>query len=287
MHRALLIFKRRHPFLWAVLTLPWWIAIAASIATFFIFWWLIPDLAEGIPVVQAIANNLLKPVAPYSGLFFLVIAAGDLVRMLIRLNMLDRQTGIESIKALSWQQFEILVAEAFRLAGYRVVESGGGGPDGGVDLVLWQGKKKSTVQCKQWRTSLVGASIVKEMYGVMHAEGATDAYIVTSGGFSDDAITFASEKPIHLIDGDALVRLVKEANIRRVDFQLKTLSEVPLCPDHKKPMRWKLAQRGEHAGWWFWGCREYGRCGCKRVIDERDWDAFLQSKADNPEYWRA
>lgn len=280
------MFKRKHPILWLLLTLPWWAASVGAITTFATMWWLVPAIADGNAIFRWIANSLLKPMAPYVGLFFMLIAAADLVRMLLRLRMLDQQTGIESIKALSWRQFEVLVAEAFKLAGYKVVETGGGGPDGGVDLVLWKDQRKATVQCKQWRSALVGQAIIKEMYGVMHAEGASECYVVTSGGFSEDALAFAAGKNIHLIDGEALVVLVKEANIRRIEIQHKILEEIPLCPDHKSPMVWRLARHGEHAGWYFWGCREFSRCKCERVIDERDWANILRSKADNPANWR-
>lgn len=60
------------------------------------------------------------------------------------------------VSKLNWAEFEGLVAEAFRQKGYRVVERGGAGPDGGVDLELYLGKDKYLVQCKHWRTYQVG-----------------------------------------------------------------------------------------------------------------------------------
>jgi len=49
---------------------------------------------------------------------------------------------------MSWQQFETLVGEGFLRRGGRVKETGGGGPDGGVDLVLSKDGEKTLVQCK-------------------------------------------------------------------------------------------------------------------------------------------
>jgi restriction system protein len=47
------------------------------------------------------------------------------------------------------------------------VETGGGGPDGGVDLVLRKpggnGSEKFLVQCKQWRALKVGVDVVREL----------------------------------------------------------------------------------------------------------------------------
>ena len=69
---------------------------------------------------------------------------GDSFRISRRFN---QQAGIADIRNLSWQQFEMIVGEAFRRRGYSVIENGGGGADGGVDLVLRKDGKKLFVQC--------------------------------------------------------------------------------------------------------------------------------------------
>jgi restriction system protein len=61
------------------------------------------------------------------------------------------QEGLETLRALSWQDFERLVGEAYRRRGYTVEETGGSSPDGEVDLVLYTGGRKTIVQCKRWR----------------------------------------------------------------------------------------------------------------------------------------
>ncbi len=55
---------------------------------------------------------------------------------------------LDSLRALSWQDFEKLVGEAYRRPGYVVEETGGGGPDGEVDLVIRNDGKTYFVQCK-------------------------------------------------------------------------------------------------------------------------------------------
>ena len=81
--------------------------------------------------------------------------------------------GADALDGISWREFEVLVGEAFRLQGFRVLETGGGGADGGVDLVLTRGGEKFLVQCKQWKAFKVGVDVVRELYGVMAARGAT------------------------------------------------------------------------------------------------------------------
>ena len=115
---------------------------------------------------------------------------------------------------MSWQDFELLVGEAFRLQGYEVTELGGEGPDGGVDLVLRKGREKFLVQCKQWRAFKVGVAVVRELYGVMAAKGAAGGFVVTSGSFTEEAIAFASGRNVTLVDGPKLFGLIQQAKAR-------------------------------------------------------------------------
>ena len=180
----------------------------------------------------------------------------------------------DALNCMNWQAFETLVGESFRLQGYQVTEIGGGGADGGVDLVLTKGGEKFLVQCKQWRAMKVGVEIVRELYGVMAARGATGGFVVTSGRFSDDAAKFASGRNVKLLDGPqlhAMIRQAKAAPGRSVrlpaDLALaKPLtplaSEVgtPACPLCAKAMVRRVAKQGANAGSPFWGCSGYPPC---------------------------
>jgi restriction system protein len=60
----------------------------------------------------------------------------------------------DPIKNMSWQHFETLVSAFFREQGYTVIDRGGMGADGGVDILLKKDGKKIIVQCKHWKTGL-------------------------------------------------------------------------------------------------------------------------------------
>ena len=87
-----------------------------------------------------------------------------------RARRLRRQRELRDLAALSWQQFEEVIADAFRRHGYRVREVGGRGrADGGVDLVLTREGQTTVVQAKHWRSDRVGVQLVRELYGVQRA----------------------------------------------------------------------------------------------------------------------
>ncbi len=195
----------------------------------------------------------------------------------------------EALQAMSWQEFELLVGEGFRRRGYAVKESGGGGADGGVDLVLTKDGEKYFVQCKQWRAYKVGVTTVRELYGVMAAHGAAHGFVVTSGRFTKEASAFARGRNIRLVDGAALMQLLREARRKTTEVRTPAFNEAashapvarsaaatsamdqkaehappasPACPQCGKLMVQRTAKRGASVGKTFWGCSEYA-AGCR------------------------
>ena len=188
----------------------------------------------------------------------------------------------DALDGMSWREFEMLVGEGFRLQGYQVVETGGGGADGGIDLALKRpgknGGEKFLVQCKQWRAMKVGVDVVRELYGVMAAKGATGGFVVTSGRFTDDAISFASGRNVTLIDGPKLHDLLRQAkagvdgsSARPAPAPAVQSNPAPMqassCPLCAKTMVRRTAMRGANAGGEFWGCTGYPACRGTRPID--------------------
>jgi restriction system protein len=187
----------------------------------------------------------------------------------------------DALDGMSWREFEMLVGEGFRLQGYKVLEVGGGGADGGVDLVLTKpgrnGAEKFLVQCKQWRAFKVGVDVVRELYGVMAALGATGGFVVTSGRFTDEALGFASGRNVTLVDGPKLRALIQQARqsdgVRMREQPARsgatiadTASSDTDCPLCSKPMIRRIAKRGANAGGAFWGCTAYPTCRGTRPI---------------------
>lgn len=127
-----------------------------------------------------------------------------------RYRWVRSQSSLNSLRYLSWQKFEVLVGAAFERLGYAVQETGGGGADGGIDLILTKKGRRVLVQCKHWKQTSVGAPIVREMYGLMVAEKMDMVMVVTSGLFTKEARLFSEGKPIVLVDGPRLVKMLND-----------------------------------------------------------------------------
>lgn len=173
------------------------------------------------------------------------------------------------LDGMTWREFERLVGEAFRLKGYAVRENGGGGADGGVDLMLEKDGDMFLVQCKQWRAYKVGVDIVRALYGVMTAKGAAGGFVVTSGEFTDAAREFANGRNVELINGNALHELIRSARSAPAAAQPPArgaTASTPNCPACGKPMVKRTAKHGSYRGNEFWGCSGYPSCHGKRSI---------------------
>jgi restriction system protein len=186
-------------------------------------------------------------------------------------RLVDANKSLDSIRALSWRAFEHLVAEAYRRMGYSVRENQTAGPDGGVDVELEKDGHLHLVQCKQWKARKVGVSVVREMFGVMTARNASTVAIVSSGMFTQEAKNFADDKPIDLIDGIQLSKLISGVQVSgfreqedgnpQVDFPPSTA-----CPQCGSGLVIRAARRGSNAGKQFVGCTGYPKCRFTRGL---------------------
>lgn len=273
--------RRRNEGLVEVLMhLPWWIGIAAGIIGFAAVRWgagLVFNAAGG-PLAKSVGAQLgggaLAPLAWMVLVACWIGAAASVVRAKHRVKLLDRQSGLDSLRTMSWKQFEQLVGEAYRRLGYRIEETGQGGADGGIDLLLRKDGVTTLVQCKQWRTQKIGVAVVRQMYGLMVHHNAAAVKIVCSGIFTGECEAFALDKPVELVNGQALMRLVqnvqstpyastqtttpaRRAPVSLPEAVLAPVSKSPACPKCGQAM----AERSNRAnGQRFWGCTKFPSC---------------------------
>lgn len=283
--------------------LPWWVSVAVAVSS---YGYLHSVAAAPTPLYSdlknlnsMVFNTAFKTFAMFGQyllpLIFLGGATASIFGRRKRRNLLAAMTmaGGNGLSTITWQQFELLVGEALRHQGFSVVETGGNGPDGGIDLIAHKGGEKYLVQCKQWRSLQVGVPVVRELYGAMAAEGATGGFVITSGRFTGPAKQFASGRNLRLVDGEQLNKWIaaskrsgpkpmsavvdaqpgpageavvaSAANAVPASKALVT-PDAPACPHCKQTMVTRVARSGANAGGDFWGCSAYPKCRGIRPI---------------------
>lgn len=257
--------RSRESFGELLLKLPWWVSVILGLAAFSTMRWGLPAWAGQDNTRQLLAKGIV-PLAPLALLVFGIFAVGSFWFARSRRNLVDSQTGLESLRQTPWKQFEFMVAEAYRRQGYAVEYSLGRGADGGVDLILRRDGRTALVQCKHWKTYSVGAPVIREMFGLLTAEHADEVIIITSGDFTREARSFSEGKPIRLLDGRQLLALIQSVQAPTPDAAPPSFQEnddsqqVPNCPHCGKPMILRTARRGANPGSRFWGCSAYPAC---------------------------
>ncbi|GAB3352093.1 restriction endonuclease [Lysobacter tyrosinilyticus] len=262
-----------------IASLPWPIGIVFGILAFVAIryglgWHF---AASGSPITQEMGRQLLSS-DMFAPLAWMALAICWLCALLSyfasrkRKQLLATQIGLDSLRAMSWREFEMLVGEAFRRQGYSIEETGLGGADGGVDLILRKAGRTELVQCKQWRRERISVSVVREMWGLLHHHRADAVKIVCIGDFTRDAMAFAQDKAIELIGGERLLEIVRHVQSTannpapaRIEppfevAQTLTALTCPSCGGHM------VHRSNRRTGESFWGCGAYPRCKGTRAI---------------------
>ena len=242
-----------------LILLPWWVSVIVSVTTYIALAFVIPSITIDNPVLQGVAKALAH-FAPYIAFFLLIPAPISAINTLRKKKLLDQQTSIHSVRALGWREFEELVAEAYRRKGFTVIENHKAGADGGVDIRLKRDGQTHLVQCKQWKTQKVGVSVIREMYGVMTAEGASSVIVITSGMFTQEAQNFADGKPVDLVDGSQLESLIGQVQSSSKPIPVITSSNHAHCPRCSSKLILRTAKKGVNAGNQFYGCSSFPKC---------------------------
>jgi len=106
---------------------------------------------------------------------------------------------------LGGREFEIELAQLLTKRGYQVKWTGKAG-DGGIDLALWKDGRNVIVQCKAHGRP-IGPAPVRDLFGTMIDRNASEAWLVSSFGFSKAARNFANGKRIQLFSIEDLLRI--------------------------------------------------------------------------------
>ena len=115
-------------------------------------------------------------------------------------------------------EFQEFVASLFKKLGFVRVKVGPPAADGGIDISMEQrtdiGSISFIAECKHHPKSTIGRPVVQKLHSaVMHTPVLDKGIIVTSGRFSSQAIKYAEEVGIELIDMEKLKELAGKAGL--------------------------------------------------------------------------
>lgn len=190
-------------------------------------------------------------------IFVLVVAIVVIIKIKKRRfeNVYSWQSGkslIKKVQSMHPSEFEEYIADLYTRLGYKT-ETVGGSHDGGVDAIIRKDGVKHYVQCKKFITSKVGVGDMRDFYGAMAGKLADSKGIfITTNIFTTEAEKFAEDKPIELIDGDRLLKLIKLTKKDKEEIIIKGENKCPKCGGDF------IERSGKHGK--FLGCSNYPKC---------------------------
>lgn len=140
----------------------------------------------------------------FVGLPFLVIGTVAAWRQLRAPSAERVAATLESLRALSWNDFSAALEDAFRRDGYSVSRLN----IDGADLELTKSGRVSLVGGKRWKVARAGVEPLRELDAARHAREAHDCIYVAAGDITDNARAFAAEKRIRLLHDAELASML-------------------------------------------------------------------------------
>ena len=156
---------------------------------------------------------------------------------------------IRWLRGMKPDEFEEYIANLFNCLGYKA-EKVGGSYDGGIDVIIKKGEEIGYIQCKKFITREVPVGAVRDFYGAFIGKlAASKGYFISTNKFTLEAIKFAEDKPIELVDHFKLIKYIKMADKNNT------------CPQCGGLLIEKNGKFGK-----FCGCSNYPKCNFTKNI---------------------
>jgi restriction system protein len=199
-----------------VLRLPWWVSLLCALVSYLLLRPLAglhaPEPSATLDTALSAFGQLtagLAAVAQYLlPLAFLALAAVSAFLHWKRRDLhatLTFGTGGPGLRGLAREDVSFLVAAAYRARGFRVRQAEEVARRNGFDLRLDRGGERLLLQLRNWKSSAFDAGSLRGLFGALQGFRADRAVVLVSGRFTADAVAFAADKPIDLIDGRRFV----------------------------------------------------------------------------------
>ena len=148
--------------------------------------------------------------AVFFGLPFFVIGCYAGWQQLLAPSAERIAATLESLRAMSWDEFSSALEAAFRRDGYAVSR-----PNiAGVDLELMKSSRVTLVACKRWKVARAGVEPLRELDAARQARDAHESIFVAAGELTDTARAFASANNMQLLEGAELAQFLPTARRR-------------------------------------------------------------------------
>ncbi|MFM7592483.1 MAG: restriction endonuclease, partial [Isosphaeraceae bacterium] len=120
------------------------------------------------------------------------------------------KTSIKEVDEMDGLEFELFIADIFKLKGYTIETTPVSG-DFGVDLILNKNSIKSALQAKRY-TGNVGVSAIQEVISGCAYYKCDNSIVLTNSFFTAAAVELGSKLGVFLINRTKLIKMITSLN---------------------------------------------------------------------------
>lgn len=164
-------------------------------------WWVSVLVAAG--VFGVIRIFMAWGYALFATSPFVVIAAMAAWRQIRVPSGARLEKALETVRAMSWEDFARTLEAGFRRDGYTVKRV-----DGAADFELEKSGRVSLVCARRWKAARTGVEPLKELVTAGEKRGAGECVYVVAGEMTENGRGFAKEKGIRLVEGAGIITTV-------------------------------------------------------------------------------
>jgi restriction system protein len=164
-------------------------------------WWVSALVAAGL---FAIAQLIFPPVAPFVALPFIGVAAYAGYLQMRGSGHVNVEEQLAALRGMSWENFSLVISEAYRRQGYQVEES----RDKAYDYALLRNGRRTLLLCRRWKVNQVGAGPLQDLNDAVARTDAYNGICIATGEYSANARTYAQGQPLTLLAGRDVALLV-------------------------------------------------------------------------------
>jgi len=130
---------------------------------------------------------------------------------------LERQGNLKKLQKMNGIEFEHYIGDLFIELGYQAHETKSSG-DGGKDIMIYKDNYFAVVECKCYkRGNKISRPQIQQFHSALIDSAAEEGYFITTSDFTKHAKNYVLDKPIILINGQKLVKLIQEVTEDDID----------------------------------------------------------------------
>ena len=165
-------------------------------------WWVSALVALG---VLGVAQFVLPAgAAAFAALPFAVLACVVAWKEIWQPRGARLERALAELRAMPWETFGEALQAALRRDGFTVKRVAGA-----ADFELEKAGQVSLLCARRWKATTTGVDPLKDLATAGERSGASECLYVTASALSDNARGFAAEKKVKLIEGGALLKLMR------------------------------------------------------------------------------